>query len=419
MIELLVSKNVLSDILYENKTFKRALSDQCFSKKEHSNIRKVVSGLVGCELRHHFLFKKVLDKLHIELSLDERTFLYLALANNHYLKALNIKEVNEHLKDVFHEKYSQIEELLKPEFSLFDYININKKSFDYISIRFNLPKWLLKNWAKEIGLSKTYRIIHFLSKPSNLTYRLNPYNEHFREVIENNKDVLHNEVYPEVVEVSRKEMQQRPELKGDHLFPIDYQLKKMVDEVQSQLIEEVCIYSDEDDSLPLEELARSKGKLGVNVVCPSYEERTKLVRSIRLQKAKNMNVFKADDIVSMKTGISRKTELFYCYPKSSSYAYISKYPDYIIRFRNTSIDEFVANQKKALENCAEFICDGGELVYIVNTLNHRETKDVVQAFLQSHPSFKLKKEEQILQDKNLNSFLYYAVLKLENTHAED
>ena len=53
MVELLVSKNVLSDILYENKTFKRALSDQCFSKKEHSDIRRAVSGLVGCELRHH------------------------------------------------------------------------------------------------------------------------------------------------------------------------------------------------------------------------------------------------------------------------------------------------------------------------------------------------------------------------------
>ena len=87
MTELLVSKNVLSDILYENKTFKRSLNDQCFSKKEYFQYKKVVAGLVGCELRHHFLFKKVLDKLHIELTLDERTYLYLALANNHYLKA--------------------------------------------------------------------------------------------------------------------------------------------------------------------------------------------------------------------------------------------------------------------------------------------------------------------------------------------
>ena len=163
MIELLVCKDVLSEILYENKTFKRALSDQCFSKKEHSNIRRTVSALVGCELRHHFLVKKVLDKLNLELTLDQRTFLYLALANNHFLKALDIKSVNSQIEEVFGELYGKVEPLLDPNLNLFEYLNINKKSFDYISIRFNLPKWLLKSWAKEIGLSKTYRIIHQLN----------------------------------------------------------------------------------------------------------------------------------------------------------------------------------------------------------------------------------------------------------------
>ena len=189
--------------------------------------------------------------------------------------------------------------------------------------------------------------------------------------------------------------------------------------MQNSLLEEVCVYSDEDDSLPLEELARSKNRIGINVVCPTYEERTKLVRSIRLQKAKNINVFKANDILSMKTGISRKSELFYCFPKSSSYALINKYPDYVVRFRNTLIDGFIENQKKALHNCAEFICDGGELVYIVNTLNQRETKEVVDAFLQSHQSFVLVKDEQIIPDKKNNLFLYWAILKLEKKNVED
>ena len=418
MTELLVAKNVLSDILYENKTFKHSLSDHCFSKKEYQSYQKVVSGLVGCELRHHFLLKKVLDRLHINPTLDERTFLYLALANNHFLKALNIKEVNKYLEDIYGEKYAEIEFILKPEVSLFDFLDINKKSFDYISIRFNMPKWLLKSWAKEVGLSKTYRILHSLSIPNQLSYRLNPYNSHYKDVLDMHKNVLGEEIYPDIVSLHRKVVQKNNELKGDHLFEIDVNLKKLVDETQSQLLEEACIYSGEDDSLPLEFLARSK-KIGVNVVCPNFEERARLVRAVRLQKGKNMNVFKANDVVSMKTGISRQTELFYCYPKSSSFAYINKYPDYIVRFRNTSIDAFVANQKKALNDCAEFICNHGELIYIVNTLNRRETSDVIEAFLQSHPSFVLLKQSQIVPDKNNNSFLYYAVLKLENKDAED
>lgn len=419
MTELLVSKDVLSEILYENKTFKRSLNDQCFSKKEYAQYKKVVAGLVGCELRHHFLFKKVLDKLHLELSLDERIYLYLALANNHYLKAINISEMNAFIEDVYQDKFVYVKDVLSPELSLIDYLNINKKSFDYLSVRFNLPKWLLKSWVKEIGLSKTYRVIHHLFKVTNPIYRINPYNEHAKEILKKNKDVLSNEILENVVEVSRKVLHQSPELKGEHLFEIDPNLKRLVDEKQNSLLEEVCIYSDEDDSLPLEELARSNQHLGINVVCPTYEERTKLVRSIRLQKAKNINVFKANDAVSMKTGISRQSELFYCFPKSSSYSFINKYPDYIVRFRNTMIDGFIENQKKALDLCSQFICDGGELVYVVNTLDQKETRDVVNAFLASHPSFVLIKDNQIIPDKKYNSFLYYAVLKLEKKNVED
>lgn len=419
MIELLVCKDVLSEILYENKTFKRALSDQCFSKKEHSNIRRTVSALVGCELRHHFLVKKVLDKLNLELTLDQRTFLYLALANNHFLKALDIKGVNSQIEEVFSELYSKVEPLLDPNLNLFEYLNINKKSFDYISIRFNLPKWLLKSWAKEIGLSKTYRIIHQLTLPNDQTYRINEFNEFGKEFIEKHKNLLGEEIYPGIVRISRKTMSQNPDLKCEFLFEIDYRLKRLIDNTQSSLVQELSIYSDEDDSLPFEELARSKGKLGVNVVCPSFEERTNLVRTLRISKAKNINVFKAGDVIAMKTGISRDSELFYCYPKSSSYSCINKYPDYIVRFRNTQIDGLVDNQKNALEKCSEFICDGGELVYIVNTLNKRETKDVIEAFLQSHPSFKLVKDEQFYPDQYSSSFLYYAVLKLEKNHGEN
>lgn len=417
MIELVVAKNVLSDILYKDKTFKRALSDQCFSKKEYSNLRSTISGLVGCELRHHFLLKRILDKLGVELSLDERTYLYLALTNNHFLKALPVEKVNGYLKEIFAEKYQQISDILVTEQSLYDYLNINKKSFDYISVRFNMPKWLLKSFAREIGLSKTYRIVHHLARPIDLTYRLKPYNSNAEDVLRKHNEVIGKEVCPGLVRLPRKVISKNKELKGEFLFPLDYHIKELVDTYQNQLIEEVSVYSDEDDSLPLELLARGKNKLGINVVCPSYEDRTKLVRSIRLQKAKNINVFKANDVVSMKTGISRKQEVFYCFPKSSSYTFINVYPDYIVRFRNTNIDQYILNQQQALENCAEFICDGGELIYLVNTLDQRETKEVVNRFLQMHESFKLVKEAQFVPEKNYGSFLYYAVLRLESKNA--
>ncbi len=416
MIELLVAKSVLSDILYENKTFKNALSDQCFSKKEHSNIRRVVTSLVGCELRHHFLLKKVLDKLNLKTNLDQRTTLYLALANNHFSRSLNVKNVNEHVKELFKENYSQIEFLLDEKLSLFEYLNINKKSFDYISIRFNLPKWLLKSFAKEVGLSTTYKIIRQIALPINPTYRKNPYNDKYAQLLEEKKDLLGEDIYPGIVEISKKTMKENRELQGEHLFEIDYRVKKVIDTMHNQFLEEVAVYSDEDDSLPLELLASSKGKLGINVVCPTYDSRTNLIRSIRLQKKRNINVFKANDLISMKTGISRDVELFYCFPKSSSYSFINKYPDYIVRFRNNQIDALVENQKKSIELCSEFVCDGGELIYLVNTLDERETKQVIHSFLDKHPEFEIVREKQFLPEEKCGGFLYAACLKKVAKH---
>lgn len=410
MIELVVAKDVLSKILYEDQTFKRALNEERSLKSEHLSIKTTVSGLVGCELRHHFLFKKVLHKLHLEFSLDERTYLYLALANNHFYKKLDFENVSSFLKEVFDEKYNEIAQVLDPMLSLFDLFEVERKSVYYISVRFNLPKWLIKLFIREIGLSKTYRVVQTLCRPLDQTYRLNPYNQAAKELLEKNENVFSNQIYPEIVTLSRKDLHTNKNLHGEHLFRIDYHLKELVDNNQSELLQEVSIYSDEDDSLVLEEMARSK-KLGVNVVCPNYDERTKLVRSVRLQKAKNINVFKASDLIGMKTGISRDQELIYCYPKSSSFSLINVYPDYIVRFRNPIIDEYIKNQLQALENCSEFVCENGKLIYIVNTLNKRETSEIIGKFLQSHKNFELVKEKQFIPEKNYGSFLYFAILK--------
>ena len=419
MLELCIAKDVLSEILYENKTFKHALHAKCFSNNEYKKYKTIVSALVGCELRHHFLIKKVLSKLGVDLTSEERIVLSLAITNNHFLKRLPQKDVNEYLKGVFHEKYPLIVHVLDEKLSLFDYVEIEHRSIEFLSLKFNLPKWLLKNFIKEIGLSKTYRIAQTLSKPLNQTYRANPYNEKAKSILDNSKKILGQERYPSIYEVPRKLLREHPELNGEHLFRIDYHIKELIDEYQNELVGEVSVYAEQDDSLVLELLARSKNKLGVNVVCPNYEERTNLVRSVRLQKAKNIYVFKANDVTSMKTGISRKQELFYCFPESSSYSFINVYPDYIVRFRSNIIDGFVNKQKDALEKCSNFVCDGGSLIYLVDTMDYRETKEVTQCFLSSHPEFSLVKEKQMIPEKNHGSFLYYAILKLENQDGEN
>lgn len=414
MVELVLAKDVLKEILFENKSFKRSIKDKFSREKQLTNTRKIVSSLVGCELRHHLLLKKVIKKSRVELNLDERSYLLLALANHYFYKGLSEKGVNKDLLDVFGEKYQQIRPLFSVDGELINYLEIGKNTIDYLSIRYNTPKQIVISFTRDLGISRTQRCLRAMSHACDFTYRLNPYCEQAREYIKRNEDLLGIEAAPDVVYIDKKVLREHSELAEPTVFEIDPNLKTLVDKYHNDLIDEVTVYSGEDDSLIFELLSRKNKNLGINAATPNYEERLRLLKFIRTIKNKNINIFNGHDFASLRSGISRPTELVYCYPKSTSFSKMNHSPDYLIHYDEKHVSELVKTQKEAIKNCSKFVCENGYLIYIVDTMNVDESTKIVRSFLKDNPNFSLIEQRQYIASIHHPYLLYYAVLKLED-----
>ena len=99
------------------------------------------------------------------------------------------------------------------------------------------------------------------------------------------------------------------------------------------------------------------------------------------------------------------------YPANSNFDEFRKSPDYFNRVKQEKLDEYIANQKKSLDDASEFIEDNGLLIYAVTTMNKKESVQVIEDFLASHKDFELMEQKQFLPFDKFDSTFYYAILR--------
>lgn len=413
MIELVLAKQVLADIIENDISFKKALR-KAFSANKSSDVSKTISALVGCELRHHFMFEESIKRLSIEVSNDEKYLIYLAACNKFFLKRLDVKKVGEYLGSVFEkEKLDYLSKAINTSGTFADAVPVKKDSIDYVGLRFNTPKWLIKMWSKHYGRGTSFKILKKNSKPIEQTYRINEMLDSMKNFDGEIEDFKVTKVPGVYSYVGTKPIKSNPLIENNELVAERPIYKEIVDKYQNELIQEASVFSGMDDSLFKELLIRSQGRLGINVVVPNLGERAEILRQIRLSGYKTVNLFEAKDEIGFKTGISHKQDIFYVHPKSSSFDKIRVYPDYLIHFKQHDIDTFIKEQKSSLETSSKFVNDGGLLIYVVDTLNLKETTAIIDDFLVNHEEFELVEDRQIFPFDEEDITLYYAVMKLK------
>lgn len=413
MRPLEIVKDLLKQILYQGMEFSHALRLAFKDNQADKEYASLVSAIVGCELRHHFLFARIVDDLSGDYSEDQKCLLFAALANTLFLKRLEQDDVFAYVRASFNEEQTNvIEKLLAYQDSPRDLIpeSIPPESLEYLSLRFNTPEWLVKMWQKHFGRGVTYKLLKKNNKPQLQSCRVNTLMTTTKEVLDDNPEFREAPISDMVIYQGKAPIRKNAFFQSFDVFLLKMAIKEMMDKVCGDDVGEAFLYSYEDNSIIREFFLKFQTRIGLNLGVPNTDERLDISKIIRYNKLTNVNFFGAHPS-EMKAAISRPQDLVIVNPQSSNFDLIRAYPDYLLHFKRESIDELVAAQKETLENCSSYVGEDGILVYIVSTINRKEGRSLIMDFLDKHRDFVLIEEKQRFPFDPLDTALYYAIMK--------
>lgn len=409
MIEIKLAQKIVYETLYNGKDYTKAVDEVFpgeFKQFQSSNISVL---LAKQALKKYFLTENIINENNIKLTNNERCFLFVILANIFYSKVLSKNNCISYLKgEIPEEEFLKIEPILTKKESLEDLISFDKDSNFYFATKYNVPIWLVHMWRKQYG----NQIAEDFMK-SSLTYNLQSY---MVNTLKTSTDALLQK-YPDfkspfedmLLFSGTTRYQVTDSFKNDEYIDVKIGFKQLIDEIYDPY-KEMLLYSGYDDDFAKAVMIKSNGKQGINLVVPNLESRPELLRFIRVNGLRNINLFEANDSIGLKAGVSYKQDLVVVFPKSTRFDIASKYPDFLLHFDRDDLDGIIEGEMNALELCSNNVDDGGTLVYVVNTLNTKETTKMIAAFLEKHPEFDLDKDEQLLSSHPFATTMYCAFL---------
>ncbi|MCQ2742962.1 MAG: hypothetical protein MJ239_06725 [Bacilli bacterium] len=408
MTELHIAKEILQSIVYNDVKFAAALRDKFVNDVSIREYRKVVSGLVGSELRHHLLFVYITKDIE-GLSIDERLYCYLALAELYYYRRLDQVALKAELRNVLTEEhYAALEPLMEKAGKPEEYIPADVKSkLLRFSLQFNTPEWVLRVWQR-YDERVMYRVLRANTRKAPITVRIA--NKNLTE------DVLlldHSFKKTNVAGIYTYEgteaLRKHPLYANKSIFVERPAIKATLDKFIVKDPCQVFLFNGaKNDAIMREFLATYGSSVAMHVGVYNVEDYPEFARQIS-RGYNNIRFFSADPL-SMAASVSGAQDLVVCMPESTNFDLIREEPDYLLHFKKEEMDELFQKEKDALEGCSKYVADQGTLLYIVTTISRKEGHNTVAEFLKNHEEFSLVNELQLYPYDDLGTAMYYAVL---------
>ncbi len=411
----------IKDIVENKIAFSKALKIVFESREIPAEHKSTISAFVGCELRHHYVFERFVTENFGQLSTEKAVSIYVALANNLFLKRLDEKECVDYVIGCLKEFELEIEEekivevLAKAgkELPLIPE-TLDKGSLEFLSLRFNCPLWLVKMWAKHYGRGLTYKILKSNSHIALHTCRVNTLLTTKEDLLEDYNDSFEPACVEDMlVYKGRNSIRKEKFFKEYKVIQEKMALKYMFDRIELDYLKSCAIYCSEFSNAFLELAIRSKNEMKFDVIVPEGKDIYQYKNAIAEYKVHNVKVYECP-ITGLISVFSAPLSTIVLLPKSSDFESLRSSPDYFLHFDSNKMDAVIQEQNIALEECSKFVENGGQIVYAIPTVSKKESHYVITDFLRKHPEFSLKEEKQIFPFDSLDSSFYYAIITKED-----
>jgi len=404
----------LMEILYKKTPFKLAVENTCNKNTIFREDRKNLTNIIGCSLRHFYVFDNLVLQVSKDFNDAQKVALYLFLSNNLFVPVLSAEEVEAALKkfEIKEADVNKLKDLSRDKTKLIPE-NINNDSIEYLHYRFNIPNWVLKMWMKHFK-GYTYKIVKSINRPAN----------HYAIV---NSDLLKPEEvanYPELEatqfdglylyngNVAPKRHSLFKDGKLVTITPAEHYLLSKLD---LDVIRKIAFYSETFNELHLQLMAMLSANYHMDIIAGTAEAYYQTKKDLEKYHLNGVNLYDTGH-TSIITCLSDKVSNFFVAPKNTEFAEFRKSPDYFNRVDANALDGYLSNQLASLISASDFVEDGGNLIYMVTTMNKKETVQIIDEFLKEKSDYKLVEARQFLPFDKYDSTLFIAILRKEGSN---
>ncbi len=404
----------LMEVLYKKTPFKLAVENTCSRRTIFREDRKNLTNIIGCSLRHYYVFDNLISLLEKGFNDSQKAALYLYLSNELFVPVIPSEEVDAFLNklQIKESDIAKLKELSSDKTKLIPK-DVNSDSIEYLHYRFNIPLWVLKMWLKHFK-GYTYKIVKSINKPANHYAIVNCSLMNDEEIKKHPelKETQFEGLYLYDGKVAPKRHSLFQEGKLVSISPAEYYLLKKLD---LDVIRKIGFYSETFNELHLQLMALLSSNYHMDIIAGASEAYYQAKKDIEKYHLNGVNLYDTGHS-SIITCLSDKVNNFFVAPKNTNFAEFRKTPDFFNRVDPNLLDGFIANQKAALISASDFVEDGGNLIYMVPTMNKKETVQIIDDFLKEKKEFKLLEQKQFLPFDKYDSTLFIAILRKEGSN---
>lgn len=283
----------------------------------------------------------------------------------------------------------------------------SKDEYEYLSIKYNMPIWIIKMWEAHYGKERTLSILKYSNIEAPLTVRVNIHKASKEEILVNENFENGNLAKNSLIYNGSEAIASIKEMK-DGLISVQDESSQYVVEVldpkENEKILDMCAAPGSKTQY-ICELMNNTGKV---LALDIHNHRVEIMKKY----LKELQLSNVTCICYDSTKLHEKEKLLESFDKvlldapCLGLGVIRRKPDILHEINDKKLDELVKLQENLLEEAYLMLKEGGELVYSTCSINKKENDSQIMSFLAKHKDMKRVFEKQIFPDE-FNSDGFY------------
>lgn len=289
-----------------------------------------------------------------------------------------------------------------------------KDEYEYLSLIYNMPIWVIKMWEKHYGKEKTLSILKYSNVEPPLSVRVNIHKAKKEEILQNPDFVEGKLAQNSLIYTGEKAIATVDEMKQGLISVQDESSQYVVEVLDPKPNEKVLDMCAAPGSKTqyICELMQNTGKvLAIDIHPHRVELMKKMLSSLKLTNA--------TCVCYDSTKLSSKEKLVESFDKvlldapCLGLGVIRRKPDILLNLKDENLDEIESIQSKLLDQAYEMLKSGGEMVYSTCSINKKENDSQIMTFLSRHKDMKRVFEKQIFPNEYDSDGFYICKLVKE------